>query len=117
SRSRLSDPKTVGVVGIALGVLAFVLAIPPVTLRSAVWPVVIGFVALVFGIVAISRGATRVGGGAIAAGIAGTALALLAIQSSVSNLHQVVDAGLIGPLLVFPTPPNVAAVGRVFSER
>ena len=40
SRSRLSDPKTVGVVGIAVGVLAFVLAIPPVTLRSAVWPVV-----------------------------------------------------------------------------
>ena len=63
SRSRLSDPKTVGVVGIALGVLAFVLAIPPVTLRSAVWPVVIGFVALLFGIVAISRGATRVAGG------------------------------------------------------
>ena len=62
-RSRLYDSTTVAWVGIAIGVLAFVLAIPPVTARSAVWPVLLGIVAVLFGIVAVSRGVGRVGWG------------------------------------------------------
>src|SRR5262249_7410181 len=65
----------------------------------------------------VTRGATRVGGGAIASGIAGTALALLAIQSSVSNLDQVVSASLNEQMLVFATPLTFAAIGGMVSER
>jgi ABC-type uncharacterized transport system permease subunit len=117
SRSRLADTRTVGIVGIVLGVLAFVLAIPPVTSRSETWPILIGILAILFGIVAATRGALRLGGGAVAAGVIGMALALLAIQSSVSNLNQVVSASLIEQMLVFATPLTFAAIGGMFSER
>jgi general nucleoside transport system permease protein len=116
-RSRLYDSSTVGMVGIIIGVVACVVAIPPITARSAVWPVLLGIVAVLFGIVAVSRGAGRVGWGAIAAGIVGGGLAILAMQSSVANLDQVFTASLIASMLVFATPLTYGALGGMFSER
>jgi simple sugar transport system permease protein len=104
-------------VGIIIGVVACIVAIPPVTARSLVWPVLLGIVAMLFGIVAVSRGAGRVGWGAIAAGILGGGLAALAMQSSVSNLDQVFTASLIASMLVFATPLTFGALGGMFSER
>jgi simple sugar transport system permease protein len=116
-RSRLYDSSTVGMVGIIIGVVACIVAIPPITARSAVWPVLLGIVAVLFGIVAVSRGAGRVGWGAIAAGIVGGGLAILAMQSSVANLNQVFTASLIASMLVFATPLTYGALGGMFSER
>jgi simple sugar transport system permease protein len=82
-----------------------------------VWPILLGIVAVVFGIAAVTRGAGRVGWGAIAAGIAGGCLALLAMQSSVSNLDQVFTASLIASMLVFATPLTFGALAGMFSER
>ena len=79
TRSRLYDSATVGTVGIVLGVVAFILAIPPITARSPAWPVLVGILAVLFGIVAVTRGGGRVGWGAIAAGTLGGGLAILAI--------------------------------------
>jgi simple sugar transport system permease protein len=104
-------------VGIIIGVVACIVAIPPITARSAVWPVLLGIVAVLFGIVAVSRGAGRVGWGAIAAGIVGGGLAILAMQSSVANLNQVFTASLIASMLVFATPLTYGALGGMFSER
>ena len=36
---RVTSPRTIGIVGIALGVVAFWLALPPVTVRTAPLPV------------------------------------------------------------------------------
>jgi simple sugar transport system permease protein len=116
-RSRLYDSSTVGTVGIVIGVAACLVAIPPITARSPVWPILLGIVAVVFGIAAVTRGAGRVGWGAIAAGIAGGCLALLAMQSSVSNLDQVFTASLIASMLVFATPLTFGALAGMFSER
>jgi len=117
TRSRLYKSSTVGTVGIIVGVVACVIAIPPFTARSAVWPVLLGMVAVLFGIAALSRGAGRVGWGALAAGIIGCGLAILAMQSSVANLNQVFTASLIASMLVFATPLTYGALGGMFSER
>jgi ABC-type uncharacterized transport system permease subunit len=116
-RSRLYDSRTVGTVGVVLGVAAFILAIPPITARSPLWAVLLGIVAVLFGIVAVTRGGGRVGGGAIGAGVVGGGLAILAMQSSVGNLDQVFTASLIASMLVFATPLTFAAIGGMFSER
>src|SRR5437762_1380143 len=73
-RSRLTDARTVGAAGVALGVLAFWLAIPPFTTRSYIWPVLAGALAVGAGIWAVSRGVRRLGWGAVAAGALGICL-------------------------------------------
>ena len=116
-RSQLADARTVGMVGVALGVLAFWLAIPPFTTRSFVWPVLVGALAVGAGIWAVSRGVGKLGWGAVAAGVVGICLAVLAIHSSKGNLEQVFSASLIASMLVFATPLTFAAIGGMFSER
>ena len=116
-RSSLTEPRSIGIAGIVLGVLACWLAIPPFTVRSVVWPILVGVVAIAAGIWAVSRGAGRVGWGAIAAGLLGAGLGALALQSSSGNLDQVFSASLIASMLVFATPLTFGAIGGMFSER
>ncbi len=103
--------------GILLGVLAAWLTIPPIEARTIVWPLLVGILAAVCGVVAVSRGARRVGWGAIAAAVLGIALGALALRSSSANLDQVFTASLIASMLVFATPLTFAAIGGMFSER
>jgi ABC-type uncharacterized transport system permease subunit len=116
-QSRLADARTVAIVGIALGVLAFWLTIPPFTARSPLWPVLMGVLAAAAGVWSMSRGVRRLGWGAVAAGVIGIGLGVLAIHSSKGNLEEVFDASLIASMLVFATPLTFGAIGGMFSER
>jgi ABC-type uncharacterized transport system permease subunit len=116
-RSRLTEARSVAVAGIGLGVLSAWLAIPPFTLRAAVWPLLVGVLAAAAGIWAVSRGAGKVGWGAVVAGGVGIGLAILAQRSSTAHLDTVFDASLIASMLVFATPLTFAAIGGMFSER
>ncbi len=116
-RSRLLEPRTVAIVGVALGVLAFWIAIPPFTVRNVVVPVVIGALAAAAGGWAVSQGVRRLGWGAVAAGVIGAALGILATHSSTANLNTVFSASLIASMLVFATPLTFGAIGGMFSER
>jgi simple sugar transport system permease protein len=113
-----TSPRAVGVYGVSLGVLAFWLALPPLHTRTTVAPVVVGILAIAAGIWSFSRDERRVGGGAIVAGVLGIALGLMAVQSSVSHLEQVVVwSALFSSMLVYATPLVYAAIGGLYCER
>jgi ABC-type uncharacterized transport system permease subunit len=113
----IRDPKSSGVAGIVLGLVACLLTIPPVAARSIVWPVLFGLVAAMFGVWTVARGRRRLGWGAVAAGIIGIGLGVLATRSSTANLNSVFTASLIASMFVFSTPLVFGAIGGMFSER
>ena len=116
-RSRLLEPASIGTLGILLGIFAFIVTIPPLTSRTLTWSLLAGVLAILCGVASLSRGATRAGWGAVAAGVLGMGLGELATRSSVGNLDQVFTASLIASMLVFATPLTFAAIGGMFSER
>ena len=115
---RLSPTRSIAWLGILLGAVAFWLTLPPLKSRSAYWPVAIGILAVAAGTWAVSRRERRLGWGAVAAGILGIVLGLLALRSSTDHLETVVVwSALIAAMLRAATPLVFAAIGGMFSER
>jgi simple sugar transport system permease protein len=117
-REKLGAPKQVGLAGIGLGLLAFWLALPPLSTRTLFVPIAVGIVAVAAGIWATSRGVRRIGWGAVAAGLLGIAGGILATRSSQAHLDTVVVwSALFAAMLRYATPLTFAAIGGMFSER
>ena len=110
--------RAVGWAGIAVGLAAAWVALPPLTARSPLWPIAIGLVAIGLGAYTVSRGVKRIGWGAVAAGVLGMALGYLATRSEVGKLEIVVVwSALFAAMLRYATPLVFAAIGGIFSER
>ncbi|HVI20348.1 MAG TPA: ABC transporter permease, partial [Gaiellales bacterium] len=117
-RSTGAQVRWIGWAGIALGGVAFVLTLPPFTVRSVVPSAVVALVALTLGLVTIRDGERRLGWGAVAAAIAGLLGAYGASHSGVSHLEVVVSWGaLTAAMLRYATPLTFAALGGLVSER
>ncbi len=111
------QPKAIAVAGSILGLVAFWSALPPFTVRSPLVPILVGVLGIAAGLWAVTRGTRRLGWGAIASGVIGLGLGLLATRSSSGNLHVVFAADLVAQVFVFATPLTFGALGGMVSER
>ena len=115
---RFFDARSIAISGIGLALLGFWLVLPPLTLRTWVWPVALGFLGVAAGIWAVTRGVRRLGWGAVAIGSLSMTLGLLALESSVGKLDIVVVwSALLASMLRYATPLTFAAIGGIFCER
>ena len=114
---RLRDPAATGYLALILGAFAAFLAIPPIEARSPTWPIAVGIVAIALGIWTATRGRRRLGYGAVAAGVLGIGLGILATRSGTGNLATVFDTTLIAQTFGLATPLVFGAIAGMFSER
>jgi general nucleoside transport system permease protein len=110
--------KQVGWVGVALGAIAWYIALPPLLVRSPIPSLLLAACAVAAGAIAARGEERRLGYGAVAAGVIGGIGAVAATQSGVGNLDKVfVWSALFAAMLRFATPLVFAAMGGILSER
>jgi ABC-type uncharacterized transport system permease subunit len=106
-----------GVAGIGLGMLAFLVTLPPLTSRSIGVPIALGFIGLALAIAALARAERKLGVWAIVACVIGVAGGIWMQGVERETLEGIFTAGLIAATFRFATPLAFAAMGGIFSER
>jgi simple sugar transport system permease protein len=110
--------KQLGWGGVALGAIAWYIALPPLLVRTPVPSVLLALAAVAAGVAATRAGDVRLGRGAILAGVVGGIGAVVATKSGEANLEKVfVWSALFAAALRFATPLLFAALGGITSER
>jgi general nucleoside transport system permease protein len=110
--------KTAAWIGMALGVVAAYVALPPLTLRTALPSLLLAAAGIAAGVYAGRGGERRLGAIAIGVALLGGIIAVVAVKSGEGNLDRVfVWSALIAGMLRFATPLIFGAMGGILSER
>jgi general nucleoside transport system permease protein len=115
---RVDLAKILGIVAIGLGLLAFWVALPPLTTRSIVVPIALGVAGVVAGLWSWRQGQTRLGWTGVCIALLGLIGGVFATRAADANLEVVITwSALTAATLRFATPLTFAAIGGLFSER
>jgi ABC-type uncharacterized transport system permease subunit len=111
-------PKFLGILSIALGAVAFWVALPPLTTRSMALPIVIGLAGVGAGVLSWRAGHTRLGWTGVCIALLGMLFGAIATNASEAHLEVVITwSALTAATLRYATPLTFAAIGGLFSER
>ena len=116
--SRIASAKQLGIGGLIIGALAWVITLPPIEVRSPVPSIVMAIVAVAGGAAAAAGGERKLGIGAVVIAWLAIAGAYGSSQSSIATLESVFTwSALFAATLRYATPLLFAALGGVISER
>jgi general nucleoside transport system permease protein len=115
--ARAVSPKQVGVAGLVLGAMAWVITIPPIEVRGMVPSIVLAVLAVAAGAWSIAGGERKLGSEAIIVALLAVAGAVASANSASATLKSVFTwSALAAATLRYATPLLWAALGGVISE-
>ncbi len=114
---RAGEPRSVAILGIALGILAAWLSLPPFNVGTLVIPLAVALGGAAAGLWALTRGERKLGWWAVGVAVVGVSIAVWFQNEESAELESVFSAGLIAATLRFAAPLAFAAIGGIFSER
>ncbi len=114
----VASPKRIGIAGLVLAVVAWVITLPPFLVRTPVPSVLLGVLAMLAGAIAWVNEERRLGFGAFALALLAIAGALANTGSGVGHLKLVFTWSiLVAAMLRYATPLLFAALGGIIAER
>jgi simple sugar transport system permease protein len=116
--ARLASPKHIGIAGLILAVITWVITLPPVLVRTPVPSIILGLAAMTAGAIALAGGERRLGWFDLGLGLLAIAGAVAATKSGLAHLNAVfVWSALVAAMLRYATPLLFAALGGIVCER
>jgi ABC-type uncharacterized transport system permease subunit len=115
---RTVSAKQIGVAGIVVGAIAWVITVPPIEVRGMTPSIVLAVVAVLAGAWSIVGGERKLGSEAIVVALFAVAGAAASANSSTVTLESVFTwSALVAATLRYATPLLFAALGGLISER